>query len=72
MVNRTSKRHCLVEELFELETDKEEDDNETDLLKEIDSNEQERLKPPFQRRPNKEQNHLLGHEKLLQDYFDED
>jgi hypothetical protein len=72
MVNRTGKRRRLPEELFESETDEEEEDYETDLLEEIDGNEQERIKPPVQRRPNKEQNHLLGHEKLLQDYFNED
>ena len=72
MVNRTGKRRRLLDELFELETDEEEDDDETDSLEEIDGNEQERLKLPVQRCPNKERNHLLGHEKLLQDYFNED
>jgi hypothetical protein len=52
--------------------DKEDDYNETDSLEEIDSDEQDWPKPPAQRRPNKERNHLLGHKKLLQDYFNED
>jgi hypothetical protein len=73
MVNRTGKRRRLLEELFESESEDEEDDyDETDSLEEIDSDEQDQPKPPVQRRPNKERNHLLGHEKLLQDYFNED
>ncbi|PLW29797.1 hypothetical protein PCANC_21028 [Puccinia coronata f. sp. avenae] len=65
MVNHTGKRRRLLEELFESESEDEEDDyNETDSLEEIDSDEQDRLKPPVQRRPNKERNHLLARAKL--------
>ena len=67
MINRTNKRRRLIMELFETDSD---DEDETDSLEDFSEDDKEDSKERAPRRPNKERNHLEGHQKLMQDYFD--
>ena len=44
------------------------DEDEVNIFGQLESEEEEEA-APVQRRPNKERNHLLGHKKLMADYF---
>jgi hypothetical protein len=69
--NRSTKRRRLMEELFG-EDDMEEEDNELDSLEDNDSDlEEEQTSRPC-RQPNKEQDHVEGHKRLMNDYFNQD
>jgi hypothetical protein len=68
MINRTNKQRHLIKELFETDSDNE---DETDSLEDFSEDDEEDSKERAPRRPNKEQNHLEGHQKLMQDYFDD-
>ncbi|OAV98916.1 hypothetical protein PTTG_05802 [Puccinia triticina 1-1 BBBD Race 1] len=68
-MNHERKRHRLLDDLFGSETEDEED--EIDSLDDFDLNseEEEIPKPKIQRRPNKDQRHAEGNEKLMKDYL---
>ncbi|PLW52605.1 hypothetical protein PCANC_14038 [Puccinia coronata f. sp. avenae] len=70
MTNRTAKQRRLLEDLFGSESDEEDEGGEefNDFLESNDDRPQIRA----QRRPNKERDHQGGHEKLMQDYFEQD
>jgi hypothetical protein len=65
-----TKRRRLMEELFGDEDIEEEEEDSSSEEYESDSEEEEISQP--QRQPNKERNHVEGHQKLMKDYFDED
>ena len=52
------------------EDDDEEEEEEFHSLEDLESNEAQKSERPT-RRPNKERNHLLGHQRLMEDYFQE-
>ena len=71
--NKTSKKHRLLKEMFEEDDEQtNEEDDAFDSLEELDTDNDEKSKNQASRRPNKERNHAEGHNKLLQDYFNED
>ncbi|PLW05449.1 hypothetical protein PCANC_28479 [Puccinia coronata f. sp. avenae] len=65
-----TKRRRLMEELFGDEDIEEEEEDSSSEEYESDSEEEEISQP--QRQPNKERNHVEGHQNLMKDYFDED
>jgi hypothetical protein len=65
-----TKRRRLMEELFGDEDIEEEEEDSSSEEYKSDSEEEEISQP--QRQPNKERNHVEGHQKLMKDYFDKD
>ncbi|KAI7938893.1 hypothetical protein MJO28_014472 [Puccinia striiformis f. sp. tritici] len=73
MINHIStKQKRLLEDLFGSELEDDEDDEEEGffLLEELTDDEQDQA-TRRQRLPNKERSHVEGHQKLMQDYFNE-
>ncbi|KAI7953618.1 hypothetical protein MJO28_006165 [Puccinia striiformis f. sp. tritici] len=73
MINHIStKQKRLLEDLFGSESEDDEDDEEEGFfsLEELTDDEQDQA-TRRQRLPNKERSHVEGHQKLMQDYFNE-
>ena len=68
--NQITKRHRLLEELFgEDNMEEEEEEKELDSSEENKSDSEEEQTSRLHRQPNKERNHVKGHKKLMNNYF---